>query len=65
MAARREGDDLLARCISLLVEVKDLIEAPKMRAVEPKVSTSSLVLQVQVQERPESHAGCSVAIWTV
>ena len=29
MAARREGDDLPARCISLLEEVKDLIEAQK------------------------------------
>ena len=42
MAARREGDDLPGRCISLLEEVKDLIEAQKMNAAEPKANPKLL-----------------------
>ena len=67
MAAQREGDDLPARCILLLEEVKDLIEAQKNESSgtrsEPQASTSSLVLQVQ--QRDQSHAEFSVAICTV
>ena len=55
MAARREGDDLPARCISLLEEVKDLIEAQKNESSgtqsEPQASTSSLVPQVQQRDQ--------------
>lgn len=55
MAARREGDDLPARCISLIEEVKDLIEAQKNERSrtqsEPRASTSSLVLQVQQRDQ--------------
>ena len=55
MAARREGDDLPGRCISLLEEVKDLIEAQKNERSrtqsEPRASTSSLVLQVQQRDQ--------------
>ena len=55
MAARREGDDLPARCISLLEEVKDLIEAQKNESSgtqsKPQASTSSLVPQVQQRDQ--------------
>ena len=54
MAARREGNDLPARCISLLEEVKDLIEAQKNERSrtqnESRASTLSLVLQVQQRD---------------
>ena len=55
MAARREGDDLPARCISLLEEVRNLIEAQKNKSSgtqsEPQPSTSSLVPQVQQRDQ--------------
>ena len=47
VAAGREGEDLPARCISLLEEVKDLIETQKNESSgtqsELQASTSSLV----------------------
>ena len=55
MAAQREGDDLPDSCISLLEEVKDLIEAQKNESSgtqsEPQASTSSLVPQVNRETR--------------
>ena len=55
MAARREGDDLPGRCISLLEEVKDLIEAQKNESSgtqsEPQATTSSLVPQAQQRDQ--------------
>ena len=55
MAARLEGDDLPARCIPLLEEVKDLIKAQKNESSgtqsEPQASTSSLVPQIQQRDQ--------------
>ena len=55
MAARREGEDLPARCLSLLEEVKDLIEAQRDESngtqSELQASSSSLVPQVRQRDQ--------------
>ena len=62
MAAQHQGDDLPPRRISLLEEVKDLIEAQKNESSRTQYIVTG---PASSTEKPESHAEFLVAICTV